>query len=141
MIDHKPLDKPHRSRTAAARTVNECWLAASCGDRVQKIISRRGIGFGTIEGNVVVANVGGFRGSGFSFEVRTRLAALPQIDDRCETLLLDLGYRLGFSRTGTSDRRLQAIEISDALNRFFRYLLPPGRCRGHPRGRCQTHRD
>ncbi len=50
MIDHHSLDKPHRSRAAAARAVNECRVATLRGDCVQKFIDRRGIGRGGIEG-------------------------------------------------------------------------------------------
>src|SRR5712691_165799 len=141
MIDHQPLDKPHRGCAAAACTVNECRLAAFGGDRLHKLVSRRGIGCGAAERDVVVANVGGFRSSGLCFQVRVWLAGLPQVDDRCETHLLDFGYRLGAGRAGASDRRLQAIEISDALNRFPRYLLRQGRGRCHPRRCYPTCRD
>jgi len=51
------------------------------------------------------------------------LAALPQIDDRCEIHLFDFGYRLGFSRTAQATVVLQAIEISDALT-VLSLLLP-----------------
>src|SRR5713226_5688003 len=141
MIDHQPLDKPHRGCAAAACTVNECRLAAFGGDRLHKLVGRRRIGCGAAERDVVVANVGGFRSSGLCFQVRVWLAGLPQVDHRCETHLLDFGYRLGAGRAGASDRGLQAIEISDALNRFPRYLLRQGRGRCHPRRCYPTCRD
>jgi hypothetical protein len=117
MINHKPLDKPHRG-TVATRTVNERRLAAFCGDRVQKLVNRRGIRRGVIERDVVVANAGGFRSSGLCFDVRAGLAGLPEINDRCEAHLLDFGYCLGIGRTSAGDRGVEAIEIRDALNRF-----------------------
>ena len=93
--------------------MNAGWLPF-CGDGVEKFVGGRGIGSGGIEGDVVVANVGGFRGSALCFEIRAWLAGLPQIDDRCETQLLDFRYSLGFGGTGTGDRGFEAIQISIA---------------------------
>jgi len=49
MIDHKPLDKPHRGRAAPAHS-NECRLLPLAGDRFQKFIADAGSGAELLKG-------------------------------------------------------------------------------------------
>ena len=81
MIDHHALDEPHGGRTPSARAVNERRVASFFRDGCDELVGRRGIGIRGAKGNGIVADISGFRGRGFFFEVRPVLAGLAQIDD------------------------------------------------------------
>src|SRR6476469_9266795 len=75
-----------------------------------------------MEWEVDVGDVGGFRGSGFAFDIGASLAGLSKVDDRRVTETLHLGHAGRRRRPRACDRRFDVRKIGDAGNSFLRHL-------------------
>ena len=104
--------------------MNERRLGALGGDGAQKLVGRFRIRRDTVERHVEIAQTGGF-GDGFLFlDLGAGFGGFPQVDDRDESHLLDLGHRhIGLDCPGACDGRFETGEIGDAGHRFPGHLL------------------
>src|SRR5438067_13499223 len=134
VIDDQPFDHPHCRGTIACRAVNVRRRVAGRGDRVEELVGNRRIRLLSVERDVVEADVSGLRGRGFGIDIRALLGRQPQVDDRCEPELLDLGDGFRLRRAAARDGCLEPGEVRRAGNVLPGDLLRARRARADDGG-------
>jgi hypothetical protein len=119
LVDQHAFDQPHGRGAVSTGAMNERWLSAGFGDGFDKLVGDRGVRHSSIERKMHEVDASSLGCRRFSVDVGSRFIRQPQIDDGCESHLLDTGYRCRRYRARACDGCLHLSEVGNPRHSGF----------------------